>query len=86
MTTRRSFLAGAASAAAIALRPHPLWSQADAALTLTVNLQQTLATMPLDFTGLSYESAQLGHPDFFSPQNSSLIAIFKTLGLSLIHI
>ncbi len=80
MTTRRSFLAGAASAAAIALRPHPLWSQADAALTLTVNLQQTLATMPLDFTGLSYESAQLGHPDFFSPQNSSLIAIFKTLG------
>jgi hypothetical protein len=35
--------------------------------------------MPLDFSGLSYESAQLGHPDFFSAQNTALIGIFKTL-------
>jgi len=35
--------------------------------------------MPLDFVGLSYESAQLGHPDFFSAQNTALIGIFRTI-------
>lgn len=35
--------------------------------------------MPLDFTGLSYESAQLGHPDFFSGSNHSLIGLFRCL-------
>lgn len=30
-------------------------------------------------TGLSYESAQLGDPDFFSPDNQGLIALFKQL-------
>jgi len=38
-----------------------------------------LATMPKDFTGLSYESAQLGHPNFFAPENTSLISLFQTL-------
>ena len=36
--------------------------------------------MPLNFTGLSYESAQLGHPDFFSASNRSLIALVRRLG------
>ncbi len=35
--------------------------------------------MPRDFTGLSYESAQLGHPDFFSAENTSLIGLFQRL-------
>jgi hypothetical protein len=35
--------------------------------------------MPVDFTGLSYESAQLGHPDFFSSSNHGLIALFRSL-------
>jgi hypothetical protein len=35
--------------------------------------------MPKDFTGLSYESAQLGHPDFFAADNTSLIGIFQRL-------
>lgn len=35
--------------------------------------------MPKDFTGLSYESAQLGHPDFFAPNNNSLIGLFQRL-------
>ncbi len=35
--------------------------------------------MPRDFVGLSYESAQLGHPDFFSAASTSLIGLFKTL-------
>jgi hypothetical protein len=45
-----------------------------------VKPQQTLATVPLDFTGLSYESAQLGHPAFFSKENKSLIALMRRLG------
>jgi hypothetical protein len=33
--------------------------------------------MPLDFTGLSYETGQLYNPNFFSPQNTALIATFR---------
>lgn len=36
--------------------------------------------MPADFIGLSYESAQLGHPDFFSTANKQLISLIRALG------
>jgi hypothetical protein len=48
-------------------------------IALSVDFSKPLATMPLDFTGLSYESAQLGHPDFFSARNAGLIALFNRL-------
>ena len=32
--------------------------------------------------GLSYESGQLAYPDFFSPQNTALIQMFRTLSPS----
>ena len=35
--------------------------------------------MPLDFTGLSYETGQLYNANFFSPQNTALIAAFRGL-------
>lgn len=82
MTTRRTFLTSAAALAAFTARPARLWSQAIAStseLTLAIDPQKTLATMPKDFTGLSYESAQLGHPDFFAPNNTSLIGLFQRL-------
>lgn len=68
--------------AALAHSPAKLLSQAPAnpsEITLSADFSKPLATMPHDFTGLSYESAQLGHPDFFSAQNSGLIALFKQL-------
>lgn len=80
MTSRRSFLVGAAAAAALA--PFPRWARGQnvaSALGLNVNLEKSLATVPGNFVGLSYESAQLGHPDFFSAQNTGLIALFKRL-------
>jgi hypothetical protein len=83
LTTRRSFLTGAAAVAAICRRPAALWSQTPAtnsSLVFTVDPAQHLATVPQNFTGLSYESAQLGHPDFFSSDNKSLIALFRRLG------
>src|SRR5579872_5227924 len=35
-----------------------------------------------DFTGLSYESAQLGNPHFFSGENSDLAGFIQQLGKS----
>lgn len=51
-----------------------------AELTLSIDPKHRFATMPGNFTGLSYESAQLGHPDYFSGGNRSLIALVKRLG------
>jgi hypothetical protein len=35
--------------------------------------------MPVDFTGLSYEAGQLYNAEYFSPQNTALIAAFRGL-------
>ncbi|HEV2486050.1 MAG TPA: hypothetical protein VGT08_11010 [Terracidiphilus sp.] len=40
---------------------------------------KTIATIPGDFLGLSYESSQLGASDFFSAANTGLIELFKKL-------
>lgn len=83
LTTRRAFLTAAAATAAFAQWPGALWPQAtntSAELTLSIDPKRQFATMPRNFTGLSYESAQLGHPDFFSGDNRSLIALVKRLG------
>ena len=50
------------------------------AVTVAIDSSKRLATVPADFTGLSYESAQLGHPDFFSAGNKALIGLFRALG------
>jgi hypothetical protein len=39
----------------------------------------TLATMPADFNGLSYENTQLYNPDYFSTKNAGLVAAFRGL-------
>ena len=80
MTTRRSFLSGATAFAALAARPARTWSQAATPLRFSVDPKLPLATMPLNFTGLSYESAQLGHPEFFSKNNKQLIGLIRRLG------
>jgi hypothetical protein len=38
-----------------------------------------VAHIPSDFLGLSYESSQLSHPQFFSADNHALIQYFRTL-------
>jgi hypothetical protein len=78
MITRRTFLTGATACAAFAHRAAQQWAQAPA-VTLQLNAARHGATVPIDFTGLSYESAQLGHPDFFSGENAGLIALFRRL-------
>jgi hypothetical protein len=49
------------------------------AVDLTIDSNQKLATMPQDFLGLSYESAQLADPAFFSASNTTLVRAFRDL-------
>src|SRR6185437_14904002 len=49
-------------------------------LRLTIDPHTTGHTIGADFTGLSYESQQLGDPTFFSPDNAELVALVRRLG------
>ena len=49
---------------------------------LTIAPEQPGLSIPRDFLGLSYESALLGDPEFFSPGNHSLLALIRRLGPS----
>lgn len=49
---------------------------------LNIDFASKLAKVPLDYMGLSYESGQLVYPDFFSPKNTALIQMFRTLSPS----
>jgi hypothetical protein len=81
---RREFVrnAGWASAAACFGSRFLLAQSAEQPLraTLTVDEQTKLASIPRDFSGLSYESAQLANPGFFAGENTALIALVKELG------
>lgn len=49
------------------------------AVSLRVHPESVVASVPENYSGLSYESAQLGHPEFFAPTNKALIAFFRRL-------
>ncbi len=81
---RRDFMRLTGGAVASALMA-PRWMRAQNAIdTLTARLDVRggglVATLPADFSGLSYESAQLANPAFFAAENSALIALFRELG------
>jgi hypothetical protein len=74
---RRNFLTTlAATAAASSLRGLAQTPLATPHLEIE---DTTGPTIPLNFTGLSYETAQLANPDFFSPANKVLVADFRGL-------
>ena len=79
---RREFLRNTGMAAAAAAVRGRWISAQESALqaTLTMRAEKKLATIPADYIGLSYESAQLANPAFFSSENKALIAIFRELG------
>ena len=71
---RRRFLA---TLAATATAPRLALAQTP---TVTLTIDTTPGpTIPADFTGLSYEAAQLANPAFFSAQNHQLIELFRGL-------
>jgi hypothetical protein len=47
--------------------------------TLALRADQIGPAIPPNFVGLSYETQQLSQPDFFSPDNTGLIAQFREL-------
>jgi len=76
---RRDFLLTGAAAMATGTLP---CSAQPAAATLEIDATKPGPHIPADFTGLSYESAQLANPDFFSEKNEQLIRLFRELSPS----
>lgn len=76
---RREFLAALASSAAVGHLPCSAQSTAQPAASLTIGALQSNSAIPPEFVGLSYESAQLANPDFFSTKNHELIHLFREL-------
>lgn len=84
---RRELLRSTAVAAAGAAFPKMLSAQS----LPTVSAQLIIHTkhgnsIPKDFLGLSFESAQLAQPDFFSPENRDFAAFVRALGPGVLRI
>jgi hypothetical protein len=80
---RRQFLQSAAATSVIAEIPGFLFGQSAAPRTVTLSINSAAKRIPLPsrFTGLSYESAQLGNPGYFSADNKELISLVRQLGI-----
>lgn len=78
---RRKFLKSSALVSAAALTRHAAWGES-VSVRLTLDRHRRGNPIPADFTGLSYETAQLGDPTFFSPANTELIGFIRRLGRS----
>jgi hypothetical protein len=78
---RRTFLlqAGAVTAAAAFSQAHGARGEAAIAAELTLRDGPLTTPVPLTYTGLSYELAQLTDPHFFSPANRDLVDYFRLL-------
>lgn len=76
-----SFSAAAAASACLSARALQSASRPVSPITGSLHVNEHAAShiMPADFTGLSYESAQLANPGFFSADNHGLIQIFREL-------
>jgi len=77
--TRRRWLQVAAGSTGA---PAVIRAQAGSAATLALKIEASheLLKIPANFTGLSYEAAQLASPDFFAPSNTALAAFIRRLG------
>ncbi len=92
--TRRTFMQTTAAVATVGLKDrvfaqdHATWRPQDAVVLkptsnrveIAANAKKRGATLPLDFIGLSWESAQLADPTFFSASNKRLVEQFRALG------
>jgi len=78
---RREFLIESTAAVAIANWPRMAIAQPQSSVPVELTLQeeQSAAPIPLTYTGLSYELAQLTDPTFFSAANRDLVAHFRLL-------
>jgi len=80
---RRKFLKLSAAASFAALPfTRALGDAATVDVHLTLRPDRVGNKIATDFTGLSYESAQLGNPQFFSGDNAALVGFVRRLGTS----
>ena len=80
---RREFISLSAAACAAIHLPRAFASDNPfIPVRLTLRPDRLGNNIGADFTGLSYESAQLGNPNFFSGDNTGLIGFVKRLGSS----
>jgi hypothetical protein len=79
---RRDFLRLSLLASSSTLIAGPAFAAADVNARLIIDPHSPGNTIGPDFTGLSYEIAQLGDPDFFTPANSELVGLVRRLGRS----
>lgn len=78
---RRHFLSGSVAACLLNDAARVLFAQSTAAsATLALDTDAHRIALPADYTGLSYESAQLGNPGYFSRSNTRLVALVRQLG------
>ncbi|MGO4212047.1 hypothetical protein AB4043_14620, partial [Terriglobus sp. YAF25] len=75
MLRRRDLLIGLG---ATALHPR-LWSQSTREASISVDWRSEGHKIPSDYSGFSYESAQLVNPAFFSPHHRQLISLYREL-------
>jgi hypothetical protein len=81
---RRSFLRLSAAASATALYRPLSFAETDPGPSVRLTLRPDRLGNQIgdDFSGLSYESAQLGNPHFFSGENTQLAGFLRRLGAS----
>src|ERR1035441_5945198 len=77
---RRNFITQLAAAGVATSLPG--FGQDAAKATVAIDSNRIGATIPPDFTGLSYESAQLANPTFFASSNQQLVELFRGLSRS----
>jgi hypothetical protein len=77
---RRHFLVGVSAAAGGLLTLHTSRSQSDVGKRLAVTYEDPGRPIPLDFIGLSYESAVLSGGNYFTPGNVSALRLIRSLG------
>ena len=77
---RRGFLTGAMSTAVGLLGGTAAHAQTDASARVAVAYEQAGRELPLDFVGLSYESAILQAGRYFAPGNASVLGLIRALG------
>lgn len=76
---RRNFLRGVAGLATLPMS-RAYGAVASLGATVVVDDIRLGRSIPDDFTGLSYESAVLASPDYFSPANLSILGLIQGLG------
>src|SRR5262245_28347404 len=81
---RRRFLMAFGGAAVAVGASQPARAGAYGDTSLTIDLDHPGRVIGEDFLGLSYESAVLASPDYFSPKNLSVTGLLRGLGSGLV--